>query len=108
MKQNIQGMKIVPGQASVTEFFPKIVNRFLHINYLFCRKFYHTCFLGSSPVKCQPHKIVKHTQTIRGQHSTSCLSVFGHFVGLVVKGLNILHFELDYKAICRNICEQEF
>ena len=28
--------------------------------------------------KCQPHKMVKHTQTIR---------VFDHFVGLALKGL---------------------
>ena len=33
--------------------------------------------------------MVKHTQAIRRQHPTNCLSVFGHFVGLVLKGLKI-------------------
>ena len=36
----------------------------------------------------QSHKLEKHTQTIRRQQSTNCLSVFEHLVGLVFKGLN--------------------
>ena len=32
--------------------------------------------------------MVKRTQTIRRQQPTTCLSVFDHFVGLVLKGLN--------------------
>ena len=40
------------------------------------------------PFKRQPHKIVKHTQTIRRQKPTNCLSVFGHFVRLTLKGLS--------------------
>ena len=39
--------------------------------------------------KGQPHKIVKHTQTIRRQQSTNCLSVFEHFVGLALNGLSV-------------------
>ena len=39
--------------------------------------------------KCQPHKVVKHTQTIRRQ-ITDELFVFDHFVGLTLKGLNYL------------------
>ena len=35
----------------------------------------------------QPHKLVKHTQTIRRVLPTNCLSVFDDFVGLVLKGL---------------------
>ena len=31
--------------------------------------------------------MVKHTQTIRRQTPTNCLSVFDHFVGLVLKEL---------------------
>ena len=31
--------------------------------------------------------MVKHTQTIRRQQSTDCLSVLDHFVGLALKGL---------------------
>ena len=31
--------------------------------------------------------MVKHTQTIRGQQPTNCLSVFDHFMGLMSKGL---------------------
>ena len=33
-----------------------------------------------------PHKVVKHTQTIRRQKPTNCLSVFDHFEGLALKG----------------------
>ena len=35
-------------------------------------------------LKRQPHKMVKHTQTI----PWNCLSVFNHFVRLTLKGLN--------------------
>ena len=31
--------------------------------------------------------MVKHTQTIRRQKPTNCLSVFDHFVGLALEGL---------------------
>ena len=34
--------------------------------------------------------MVKHTQTIRRQQPTNCLSVSDHFVGLVLKGLTII------------------
>ena len=34
--------------------------------------------------------MVKHTQTIRRQQPTNFLSVFDHFVGLALKGLNAL------------------
>ena len=34
--------------------------------------------------------MVKHTQTTRRQQSTNCLSVFGHVVGLALKGLRYL------------------
>ena len=37
------------------------------------------------------HKMVKHTQAIRWQQPTNCLSVFDHFVGLALKGLNIIN-----------------
>ena len=40
--------------------------------------------------KRQPHKLVKHTQTIRRLLSTNCLSVFDQFVGLVLKGLRLV------------------
>ena len=39
------------------------------------------------PYKRQPYKMVKHSQTIRWQKPTNCLSVFDHFWGLVLKGL---------------------
>ena len=38
--------------------------------------------------KRQPHKMVKHTQTIHRQKPTNCLSMFDNFVGLPFKGLN--------------------
>ena len=34
---------------------------------------------------------VKHTQTIRWQKPTNCLSVFDHFVGLALKGLKLCY-----------------
>ena len=37
--------------------------------------------------------MVKHTQTIRQQKPTNCLSVFDHFVGLALKWLK--HRESD-------------
>ena len=36
--------------------------------------------------------MVKHTQTIRRQKATNCLSVFDHFVGLALKGLTMCPF----------------
>ena len=38
-----------------------------------------------NPLSTNPHKMVKHTQAIRRQQPTNCLSVFDHFVGLAVK-----------------------
>ena len=38
------------------------------------------------PLSTNP-KMVKHTQTIRWQEVTNCLSVFDHFAGLVLNGL---------------------
>ena len=38
--------------------------------------------------KRQPHKMVKHTQAICRLLPMNCLSVFDHFVGLALKGLN--------------------
>ena len=40
--------------------------------------------------KRRPHKMVKHTQTIRRLLKTNCLGVFDYFVGLALKGLKIL------------------
>ena len=37
-------------------------------------------------------KMVKHTQTIRQQQPTNCLSVFNHFVGLALKVLTLSMF----------------
>ena len=34
----------------------------------------------NQPFKRKPHKLVKHTQAIRQQKPTTCLSVFDHFV----------------------------
>ena len=35
----------------------------------------------------QPHKMIKHTQIICQQQPTNCLSMYDHFVGLVLEGL---------------------
>ena len=44
------------------------------------------------PFKHQPHKIVKHTQTICRQQPTNCLNVFYHYVNL--KFLNFLAIKI--------------
>ena len=44
--------------------------------------------------------MVKHTQTIRPQKPTNCLSVFDHFAGLALKGLNsIVPFDIQKDLI---------
>ena len=40
------------------------------------------------PFNHQPHKFVKHTQTIRRLLPTGCLSVSDLFAGMALKGLN--------------------
>ena len=42
--------------------------------------------------KHQPHKMVKHTQTIYRLLPTDCLSLSDHFVALAFKGLNVIVF----------------
>ena len=49
-------------------------------------KFGVTYLPYSYPFKRQPNKMVKHTQRIRRLLPTNCLSVFDHFVGLMLKG----------------------
>ena len=44
-------------------------------------------WIGASPFKLQPHKMVKYTQTTHQLLPTNCLSVSGHFVGLTFKEL---------------------
>ena len=41
-----------------------------------------------NPFKRQPHKMVKHTQTIRQQIADKLFECVNHFVGLALKGLN--------------------
>ena len=54
--------------------------------------------------------MVKHTQTIRWLLQINCLSVFDHFVGLTLKGLNLLFVKIQMimKLIHRNPTEKEF
>ena len=51
-------------------------------------RFHATC--NSQPYKRQPREMIKHTQTIRWQLPTNCLSVFDNFVGLALKGLSFV------------------
>ena len=48
--------------------------------------------------------MVKHTKTIRQQHSTNYLSVFDHFLGLALKRLTQLLFSHVFKGIERDHC----
>ena len=62
---------------------------------VFLKCFFVFNLVATLPFKRQPHKIVKHTQTIRRLLPTNCLSVFDHFLGLALKGLNFIH-RADY------------
>ena len=42
------------------------------------------------PFKCQPDKMVKHTQTIRRQQPKNCLNVLDYFVGLALNDLTVV------------------
>ena len=46
-----------------------------------------SCFIGLclSTFKRQSHKMVKHSQAVRRQFATNCLSAFDHFVKLALK-----------------------
>ena len=57
-------------------------------------KLYILIQFNTEPFNCQPHKMDKHTQTIRGQKPTNCLSVFVCFVGLALKGLRLCQYDL--------------
>ena len=48
--------------------------------------------MGFLPFKRQPHKIVKHTQTIRRLQPKNYLSAFDHFMGSELK---VLKYFLD-------------
>ena len=43
------------------------------------------CILLFLPFQRQPHNMIRHNQAIRLQKPINCLSVFHHFVGLVLK-----------------------
>ena len=47
----------------------------------------------------QPRKMVKHTQTIRQQKPTNCMSLFDHFVGLAPKGLIVGENNLSWSCL---------
>ena len=40
-----------------------------------------------NPLSVKTHKMVKYTQAICRQQPANCLSMFGHFMGLALKGL---------------------
>ena len=48
--------------------------------------------------KRKPHKMVKHTLTIRRLLPTNCLKLFDHFVGLALKGLSFAYIHI-YKTL---------
>ena len=62
------------------------------------------------PFKRQPPKMVKHTQTIRRQQLMYCLSVFGHFVKLALKGLicNFNNNRNNYQGTIYLVRTQDF
>ena len=75
-------------------------------------KHFRLDFLNCYPFKHQPHKMVKHTQTIRWLLPRNCLSVFDHFVKLALKGwilsfISMFHFNissiLEQRGVSRNL-----
>ena len=56
----------------------------------------------------QPHKMVKHTQTISRQQPTNfnCLNVLDHFVGLALKGLKTKNTYI-YLGLTNDIKEEK-
>ena len=52
--------------------------------------------------------MVKHTQTIRRQQPTNCLSVFDHFVGLAPKRLTTAFLQLKEIVIVRSYCAEYY
>ena len=73
------------------DIFEVVYNRFIHLSeaYLGISQGLETNVCNLLTFKRQPDKMVRHTQTVRLQKPTGCLSVFDHFVGLVLKGLTI-------------------
>ena len=63
------------------------------------------CNRHNFPYKRQPHKIVKNTlkQFLVNLPTTSCLSVFDHFVGLALKGWNYFHCESRVQNFLRHL-----
>ena len=51
------------------------------------RKYFYQ--LKTYPFKRQPHRMIKHIQTIRRQLPANYLKVFDHFVGLALEGLTL-------------------
>ena len=49
------------------------------------------------PFKRQPHRMVKHTQTIRQLLLTNCLTVLDHFLGLALKEL------IDFRGVFKTL-----
>ena len=47
--------------------------------------------------------MVKHTQTIRRQQLTNCLSVFDHFMRLALTGLNISSVGIDFLSLLPSV-----
>ena len=50
--------------------------------------------------------MVKHTQTIRRQQPTSCLSAFNDFVGLTLKGLKISQISVPWSLEACNFIKE--
>ena len=59
-----------------------------------CNKLWNFIKTCNWSFKRQPHKWVKHTQTTRRQKPTTCLSVFDHFLGLMLTGLRAMQIWL--------------
>ena len=49
---------------------------------------YHPLFTVLNPLSARPSKCLNTLNQFVGKLATNCLSVFGHFVGLALKGLN--------------------
>ena len=67
----------------------------------FCTEFSKAQVFCVSIVKSQPHKLVKHTQTIPRLLPRNCLGVFNNFMELVLKGLRSIDQLLQKQMVVK-------
>ena len=86
---------------STTEGFETDTSQFREAVYFSILLNRHCFFLAFNPLCANPTKWSNTTQTIHC--SKSCLSMFGHFVGLALKGLNSQCYSIIIRSSRPNV-----